>query len=262
MPRPRRRLWRRGERVSGERTLRESHTRGAIRARFARRKRHSYLSDFIYGGIDGAVTTFAVASGVAGAGLDSKVVLILGIANLVGDGFSMAAANYLGVRSDLQQLERVRLEEGAQIDAYPKGEREEVRQIFERMGIEGETLEKVVGVVTSDRERWIDVMLTEEHGLMREIRSPIRAASVTFTAFLIVGALPLVTFMLQAVGVGIRSPYIVSAVLTGCAFFLVGAMKCRFVMQAWWRGGTETLTVGGLAAAIAYVLGWAIGGVV
>ncbi|MCP4507445.1 MAG: hypothetical protein GY826_13765, partial [Fuerstiella sp.] len=73
--------------------LRAEHTAQAIQVRLNTAPRHSYLRDFVYGGIDGAVTTFAVVSGVAGAGLSSGVVIILGMANLVGDGFSMAASN-------------------------------------------------------------------------------------------------------------------------------------------------------------------------
>ena len=66
--------------------------------------RSKYLSDFVYGGIDGAVTTFAVVAGVAGAGLDSAVVLILGFVNLFADGFSMATSNYLSTKSRIDLM--------------------------------------------------------------------------------------------------------------------------------------------------------------
>jgi VIT1/CCC1 family predicted Fe2+/Mn2+ transporter len=59
----------------------------------------SYLGEFVYGAIDGTVTTFAVVAGAAGAGLSSAVVVILGFANLVGDGFSMGASSYLSAKS-------------------------------------------------------------------------------------------------------------------------------------------------------------------
>ena len=88
--------------------LEASHTRQAIRSRLASGPVHSYLRDFIYGAIDGAVTTFAIVSGVAGADLSNSIVIILGIANLIGDGFSMAAGNFLGVRAERQQREQLR----------------------------------------------------------------------------------------------------------------------------------------------------------
>ncbi|HNU06203.1 MAG TPA: VIT1/CCC1 transporter family protein, partial [Pyrinomonadaceae bacterium] len=80
--------------------LEHDHTHEAIAARIAA-SNHNYIRDFIYGGVDGAVTTFAVVSGVAGAELATKVVLILGFANLVADGFSMAASNFLGTRAEI-----------------------------------------------------------------------------------------------------------------------------------------------------------------
>jgi len=75
-----------------ETKLEHSHTKEGIRARLARDPGISYLRDWIYGGIDGVVTTFAVVASVVGADLSSKVVLVLGLANLVADGFAMAAA--------------------------------------------------------------------------------------------------------------------------------------------------------------------------
>ena len=69
-----------------EESLRAEHTVAAIQDRLSEATRHSYLRDFVYGGIDGAVTTFAVVSGVAGAGLSPGIVVVLGLANLAGDG--------------------------------------------------------------------------------------------------------------------------------------------------------------------------------
>ena len=104
----------------------------------------SYLRDWVYGGIDGAVTTFAVAAGVAGANLSPQIVLILGFANLVADGFSMAVANYSGTKAEREQYERLIAIEHKHIAAIPEGEREEIRQIFAKKGFQGEDLERAV----------------------------------------------------------------------------------------------------------------------
>ena len=89
------------------------HTPAAIRRRLRSATEHSYLRDFVLGAMDGTVTTFAVVAGVAGAGLPSGVAIVLGIANLLADGFSMAAGNYLSTKTDRQLVDRARrIEDG------------------------------------------------------------------------------------------------------------------------------------------------------
>jgi len=102
--------------------LEHEHGKDAIAERLAGGSKHSYLRDFVYGGIDGAVTTFAVAAGSIGASLSPRIVLILGAANLVADGFSMAASNYLGTRAESDELARIRAVEARHIRLEPEGE--------------------------------------------------------------------------------------------------------------------------------------------
>ena len=117
--------------------LEHGHSREEIRQRLGSRPSESYLRDWVYGGIDGAVTTFAVAAGVAGANLSPGIVLILGFANLLADGFSMAVANYSGTKTEQEQYERLIAIENKHIDTVPDGEREEIRQIFGEEGLPG-----------------------------------------------------------------------------------------------------------------------------
>jgi VIT1/CCC1 family predicted Fe2+/Mn2+ transporter len=184
------------------------------------------------------------------------VVIILGGANLVADGFSMAVSNFLGSRAERQQRERARREEHLHIRLVPEGEREEIRQIYAAKGFEGEELERVVDVITSDRELWAETMMSEELGFGRTEPNEYRAAVSTLAAFLTVGFLPLLVYVYDLAAPGdVSEPFLWSAVLTGIAFVVVGGMKARFVDQTWWRSALETLTVGGLAAALAYAAG-------
>jgi len=243
--------------------LGDEHTPEAVRRRLSAPPRISYLRDFIYGAIDGAVTTFAVVAGVEGADLSAAVVLILGAANLIADGFSMAVSNYLGLRAELQQVERARREEERHIELLPEGEREEIRQIFAAKGFAGEDLERVVDVITGDRELWVKTMLSEELGMGGAVPHPLRAGATTLLAFVVVGSLPLAVFVVDAIAPGgVAHPFAWSAALTAVAFFAVGSLKARFVGQAWWKSGLETLAVGGAAALLAYWVGALLSGVV
>ena len=93
-------------------------------------------------------------------------------------------------------------------------------------------------------------MLTEEYGLPLEPRSPWRAASATFSAFAICGVVPLLPFLL-----GFTNAFLISIILTAVVFFTIGSIKSIWSTASWWRSGISTLLVGGVAAALAYVVG-------
>ncbi len=163
-----------------------------------------YLSEFIYGGIDGIITTFAVVSGVMGASLAPSIVLILGAANLLADGFSMAASNYLSMRSkhDLQQ-----------------------------------------------------------HAAHADTILPIKTATATFAAFVILGAIPLLSFMIwPLLPIDSARPFTASIALTAVAFSVVGLAKGYVTGSNMIRSVVTTLFIGGAAAIIAFVVGFLLRG--
>jgi VIT1/CCC1 family predicted Fe2+/Mn2+ transporter len=230
--------------------MEHSHSSEAIEQRLARGPDHNYLRDWIYGGIDGAVTTFAVVSGVVGAQLSPWIILVMGFANLFADGFSMAASNYLGTKAEHDDLKRLEAIENRHIELAPEGEREEVRQIYLRKGFTGDDLERVVDLITSDRERWVETMLREEYGLPSEVRSAWSAAFATFSAFLACGLVPLLPYLFR-----MNKAFEVSVFMTGVVFFSIGSLKSRWSTSSWWWSGLSTLLVGGIAATLAYLVG-------
>lgn len=210
----------------------------------------SHLRDVIYGAIDGAVTTFAIVAGVVGADLPTKVIIALGIANVLADGFSMAAGNYSGTKAELDDARRLRDIEARHIRLAPDRERAELRAILQTKGLEGEVLEAAVDAIASNKKNWIDMMLVEEYGLSPVDPHPMRAAQATFLAFLAAGMVPLLPYFL-----GVEDPFTWSIWATAVTFFAVGAMKSAWSLASWWRSGLETLLIGGVAAVIAYVVG-------
>ncbi len=241
--------------------LKKMHTREAIALRLQDGPDHIYLKDFIYGAIDGAVTTFAVVSSVAGAQLSISIILILGAANLFADGFSMAISNFLGTRAEDQMREKLRALERDHIRRHPDGEIEEVRQIYAAKGYSGDKLDSVVEHTIADEERWIDTMLVEEHGISLEGPDPVKAATSTFIAFVLVGSIPLIPFVINWLSPGsLSNAFAASSLMTGLAFLIVGAVKSRFVSRHWATEAAETFIAGGAAAAIAYLLGYLLKG--
>lgn len=230
--------------------MEHEHTQEAIQQRFAAGPQQSYLRDWVYGGIDGTVTTFAIVAGVIGAHLAPRVILILGGANLIADGFAMAASNYLATRSEIGEFHHAEAVERRHIAITPEGEREEVREILRGLGLLGDLLDRVVAVITADRDRWVRMMLRDEYGLPGVLRSPWRAAGSTFSAFLLCGLVPLLPF-----DVGMKNAFWIASTATGLMFLLIGALKSRWSTEPWWQSGIGTLAVGGGAAAVAYGIG-------
>lgn len=241
--------------MSSRPALEHSHDPAEIERRLNDGPRISYLRDWVYGGIDGAVTTFAIVAGAVGANLSATIVLVLGLANLLADGFSMAAANYSGSKSENEDFNRLRLIEEKHIRLDPEGEREEVRQIYRNKGYEGEELETLVSILTSRRSAWIETMMQEEYGLASATRSPMKAALSTFAAFVICGSLPLAPFVL-----GLSATTQATIILTGLAFFLIGSTKAKWSTQHWVWSGLETTFIGMSAAGIAYLVGYLLRG--
>ena len=159
-----------------------------------------YLPEFVYGGIDGSVTTFAVVAGAVGASLSSSIILILGFANLFADGFSMAVSNYLSIKSknDLQKKQ-------------------------------------------------------EKH--------PLKAAFATFISFVVIGFIPLLSFILALLFPSLNpNKFLYSSILTGVALFIVGLIKGEVVKKHPIRAALETLIMGGIAAVLAFVVGFLLRG--
>lgn len=205
------------------------------------------------GGIDGSITTFAVVAGAYGGGLPQVVTIILGLSNLVADGFSMAVGNYNAASSRRAQLDRARSVENDHIDLVPEGEREEVRQILARKGLVGMALDAAVKAITGNRRLWIDWMVSEEWGLRVNEPPAHREAAVTFLAFVAFGAIPLTPYLLSLGNT--EQAFVASVLMTACAFAGVGILKGVVTQTSSLTSAIQTVLTGGIASALAYGIG-------
>lgn len=219
-----------------------------------------YLGEFVYGGIDGSVTTFAVVAGAAGAHLDTSIVLILGFANLIADGFSMSVGAYLAAKSERDNYAKHRKREYWEIEHMRESEVEEVREIYRTKGFEGDLLEQVVAKITENKDRWVDTMMKEELEMIRDKKSPLWVGGATYVSFMVVGFVPLLIYLIDFVSKLEANLFGISAVLTTASFLVIGWLKSKVTEKSLVKGMLETLLLGGSAAVLAYVAGTVLEG--
>lgn len=231
------------------------HHPDRIAERLAEPPSRSLLGDAVLGAMDGSVTTFALVAGAWGAGLGAAVALTIGIAKLFADACSMAISNLENVQAEAEARTQIRLREREEIREFPEGEREEVRQILARFGLRGETLDRAVEAVTSDPERWVELMLREEHGMGAAPPRPWSAAGATFGAFVLVGGIPLLPFLatplVPALQTG-ETVFVWSLGLTALAFLGIGYAKAHMLGIGPVQGALRTLGLGALASGVAW----------
>ncbi|HSJ68169.1 MAG TPA: VIT1/CCC1 transporter family protein [Anditalea sp.] len=214
-----------------------------------------YLREFVYGGIDGAVTTFAVVAGAVGANLDPAIIIILGFANLLADGFSMSVGAYLSAKSDQENFDKHKAVEYWEVDNLPEKERQEIEEIYASKGFEGELLQKVVDVITADRDRWVDEMMKDELQMMEETKSPFKIGLATLISFIMVGFIPLMIYVYDYFRETAFDVFLWTSIFTGLAFAAVGWMKSYVNQTNVYKSVGETLALGLLAALVAYFVG-------
>ncbi|MFZ0890706.1 MAG: VIT1/CCC1 transporter family protein [Candidatus Binataceae bacterium] len=210
------------------------------------------LRDLMLGLNDGMVASFAVTSGVAGAFNSSSVVVMAGLAEMLGGAVSMGLAALVSARSQIEFFQSEVARERDEIERWPEREREEIRAIYRAKGFTGALLDQIVAHVTGDPERWRNVMMREELGFSEEsFDPPIRSGLTVGLAYLVGALVPLSPyfFMMPATGV------LMSAAAAAAALFAVGAAKTIITARRWWLSGLESMATGIAAAAVTYAAG-------
>lgn len=214
-----------------------------------------YIGDLVYGSNDGLITTFSIIASAAGANLPGAVIVILGLANIVADGISMGASNFLGNKSELDYAKNQKDKELWEIEHLPELEIDEIRDILAAKGFKGKDLERAVKIVTQDKEVWVDMMMKDELGIIvDENNDPKKHAVVTFLAFIAAGFVPLLPFLIP----GVQNQFVIAAVVAAATLFTVGALRSLVTTVTFLRGGLEMFLIGSTAATAAYLIGYII----
>ncbi len=213
----------------------------------------SRLSDVILGGQDGIVNVLGVVLGVAAASGDSKVIIAAALATTFAESLSMAAVAYTSTLADRDfykgQVER----EKDHIRRFSAIEQEEIRRIYQAKGFNGKQLNEIVDTITSDEQRWVDVMLAEELKV-----SPVEESGLLKTAVIVgfaavVGSLiPVAPFF----GLPMWAAIWGAIALAGASLFAVGAYKASILgVGIWWKSGLQMLAIGLVTAIVSYAIG-------
>ncbi len=214
------------------------------------------LREFILGWQDGLVNVLGIILGVAAATNDSRIVIIAGFAATFAESISMAAVAYTSTKAEIGYYQSQRKQEQDYIENNPQDERAEVYEVYYRKGFRGKLLDQIVKKITSDEKVWLDFMMNEELGLQKPAADkPVQDAILVGLSAVIGSLIPLVPFLFLPV----KSAMFGAVAISLAALFAVGFVKAQKTVGTPWREGLEMMVVGGLAAAVGWLVGAILG---
>ncbi|CAN5608191.1 VIT1/CCC1 transporter family protein [soil metagenome] len=213
-----------------------------------------WLRPAVFGAMDGLVSNFALIAGVAAGSGNSSIVVLAGLAGLTAGAFSMAAGEYTSVASQ-GELARAEIAiEREELRRRPDAERNELAQLYVERGVEPGLAQEVARQLSRDPDQALEIHVREELGLdPRDLPSPYVAAVSSFLSFAVGAAVPVLPYLLGATSL---VPALIVALL---GLFLTGAAVSTVTSRSWLYSGTRQLVLGGVAAAITYLLGTVVG---
>lgn len=211
------------------------------------------LSEVILGGQDGLVNVLGVVLGVAAATDDPRIVLAAGLAATFAESVSMGAVAYTSTRADDDLYRSEREREYRHIRTVPDLEADEIRSLYAQKGFEGNMLEKIVEVITSNPEVWVEVMMSEEHRLQppQQRGSAVRSALVVGFSAIVGSLIPLIPFLFLPVGISIP----ISIVIAALTLFAFGIYKAKVTVGNPGKSGLEMAVIGTVSALVGYGVG-------
>lgn len=213
-----------------------------------------WLRASVFGAMDGLVSNFALIAGVVGGGVSSQTVVLAGLAGLGAGAFSMAAGEYVSVRSQNELAEQEVAKERREIERRPDAELAELAQMYVDRGVEPALARQVATQMSADREAAVMLHAMLELGVdPQQLASPYTAALSSFASFVVGALLPLLPYLLGA------QSLLPAVVIAACGLFAAGATVSRVTARSWWYTGLRQLAFGMAAAGLTWGIGRLVG---
>jgi VIT1/CCC1 family predicted Fe2+/Mn2+ transporter len=212
-----------------------------------------FIREVMFGVNDGLVSTIGFVAGATGALMQTRLVLLAGVASVVAGALSMGIGAYLASKAQRDFFESEKARERREIEEVPEIERNEIREIFAKLGFQKDEVEVIVRRVTSDKDLWVRFMMREELGILEEsFDNPVTVGMLMAGAFVVGGVAPLLPYMMME---NVLMALNVAVAVSLVALFIIGVGKTVLTKQPWLRSGSEVMLLGSLAAGIGFVIG-------
>lgn len=215
----------------------------------------SKFRDFILGCQDGLVNVLGIILGIVAATASTKIVLISGLAATFAESISMAAVAYTSMKASRDFYNSERQREIREVRDMPEKEKEEIRKIYFKKGFRGKLLESVVSKITSNKRKWIDIMMEEELNLFQEKMTPTQEALIVGSSAVVGSLIPLIPFAIFPVSIAVWYSLAASSI----ALFLIGLVKSKLGAGSLLKSGIEMAAIGMVAALVGYLIGSVLG---
>lgn len=212
----------------------------------------SWIRDLILGGQDGLVNVLGIILGVTAANGTHPVIVAASLAAAFAEAVSMGAVNYTSTLAERDHYEKEKKTELWEIENRPGEEKGEVYEIYKAKGFKGEALNKVVEIITEDKEVWASVMMAEELHFQEVKTDKLIGSSFLVGASTVMGSIiPVLPYFVFQPGRAL----VYSLILSGAVLFGVGVYKAKTYVGSWWKSGLQMLVIGMGAALIGFIIG-------
>jgi len=210
------------------------------------------VRDIVIGMSDGLTVPFALAAGLTGAVAATSIVVTAGFAEIAAGSIAMGLGGYLAAKTDLQHYNSERQREIDETIKLPHVEIEEVEEIFQDYGLSDDQIKPISAALCKNQDKWVDFMMKFELGLEApDPKRALKSASTIAFSYIFGGLIPLTPYIFFK---DIMTSLYVSVVVTLAALFIFGFVKGKFTGINPWRGGFQTIFIGGLAATAAFLI--------